>query len=361
MLRLCVSERILLYFYPAKMDTTKNKHIAVIGAGPAGLAASATLAQLGYTVSLVEEKEQKGGHLLQWDRLFPSQRPANDVLDFLEKDVQAGIRFIAPASPEKFEKTDIFKISLNTGEAVNADAILLATGFDTFEASRKEEYGHGIYDHVITSVELEKWFKEKQSLIGAGNQGPKRIGLVHCVGSRDEKVGNLHCSRVCCVTAVKQAIELKEKFPQSEVYCFYMDLRMFGSGYEELYKESQEKYGIQFIRGRLSEAFENPDSSVLVKVEDTLAGKPLKMSLDLLVLMVGMTPSKGTTRMAQLLGLGLNSNGFLASGDEHTLIHDSTVAGVFHCGTCRAPKSLEDTLTDARSAAIRIDQYLRGN
>ena len=86
---------------------------------------------------------------------------------------------------------------------------------------------------------------------------PGRIGIVHCVGSRDEKVGNFHCSKVCCVTAVKQAIEIKEHLPETEVICFYMDMRMFGPYYEELYRESQEKWGVNYIRGKVSETSEN--------------------------------------------------------------------------------------------------------
>ncbi len=123
---------------------------------------------------------------------------------------------------------------------------------------------------------------------------PQRIGFIHCVGSRDEKVGNLHCSKVCCVTAVKQAIEVKEMLPHAEIFLFYMDLRMFGRHFEELYKEAQQKYGIQFIRARLSEAFENPDGSLQIRIEDTLLAKPMKMTLDLLVLMVGIQPDKKT-------------------------------------------------------------------
>ena len=79
---------------------------------------------------------------------------------------------------------------------------------------------------------------------------PRRIGFVHCVGSRDEKVGNRYCSKVCCATAVKQACEIKQQFPDAVVYCFYMDLRMFGRGYEDMYLEAQKKYGVIFVRGR---------------------------------------------------------------------------------------------------------------
>jgi heterodisulfide reductase subunit A2 len=121
-----------------------------------------------------------------------------------------------------------------------------------FDATKKEEYGYGIYDNVITSADLEKLFLDSKLLVNPLGKTPKKIGLVHCVGSRDEKVGNVYCSKVCCVTAVKQAIEIKERLPESDVYCFYMDLRMYGMHFEALYKEAQEKYAVNFIRGRLS-------------------------------------------------------------------------------------------------------------
>jgi heterodisulfide reductase subunit A2 len=181
---------------------------------------------------------------------------------------------------------------------------------------------------------------------------------VHCVGSRDEKVNVKHCSKVCCITGVKQSIELKERYPEAQVFCFYMDLRMFGMGYEELYKEAQEKYGIQFIRGRLSEAFENQDGSVLVKVEDTLAGKPLKMSVDLLVLLVGFLPSQGTRKMAELLGLQLNSGDFLKPVDQHVGSNISNIPGIFLAGACKSPKNIEESLSDARAAAAKVHSYL---
>ena len=96
---------------------------------------------------------------------------------------------------------------------ITAHAILLATGFDIFDASKKEEYGYGIYDNVITSVDLEQAFNSGK-VVTAQGKTPKRIGFIHCVGSRDEKAGNPHCSKVCCVTAVKQAIEVEGNDPR---------------------------------------------------------------------------------------------------------------------------------------------------
>jgi heterodisulfide reductase subunit A len=138
-----------------------------------------------------------------------------------------------------------------------------------------------------------------------------------------------------------------------------MDLRMFGLDFEALYKESQEKWGVHFIRGRLSEAFENQDGSVLVKVEDTLAGRPLKMKVDLLVLMSGMVTAAGTKRIAELTGLKFDENQFLEPADRMLAANDSGVPGIFLAGTCTSPKSIDETLADARAASLKIMEYLR--
>jgi heterodisulfide reductase subunit A2 len=178
-------------------------------------------------------------------------------------------------------------VNLSGGTEEKADAVIVATGFDLFDARSKEEYGYGIYDNVITSAELEGMFNRGR-IARADGKRAGRIGLIHCVGSRDEKVNNNHCSKVCCVTAVKQAIEIRKMLPGCEVFCFYMDMRMYGPYYEELYRESQEVHNVNFIRGKVSEASVNINNRLVIKVEDTLAGRPLRMELDIMVLMVGM-------------------------------------------------------------------------
>ena len=337
-----------------------TKTVAVIGGGLAGMEAVSELLARGYAVSLLEENEISGGHLNQWDRLFPTKRKSSEVLDYLKRGLDPQIEVIYKADIQDIIKSGSqYRISLSGRSDKTVDAVLLTTGFKVFDATRKEEYGYGIYDNVITNVDLERLFKENSAITTASGKVPEKIGIIHCVGSRDEKAGNIHCSKVCCVTGVKQAIELKEMLPAAMIFCFYMDLRMFGMGYEELYKQSQEEFGIQFIRGRLSEAFENQDGSLMIKVEDTLTARPLRMNVDLLVLLAGMMPSEGTTRLGKMLELKFNPNGFLQPLDEHTLIHDTWQPGVFLAGTCKGPKNIEETLADARSAVVRIDRYLK--
>lgn len=335
------------------------KRVVVIGGGIAGLEAASSLAAFGFNVDLVEKESELGGHVGQWDRLFPSRRPAKEVTGFLSGKLNENVTIHTNADIKKITREGkSWIISVNGDEPLVADALLVATGFDLFEARKKEEYGYGIYDNVITSADLEKKFGTEDIVKNAQGKVPERVGIVHCVGSRDEKVNNLYCSRVCCVTAVKQAIEIKEMIPGCEVFCFYMDLRMFGLDFEALYKEAQEKWGVQFIRGRLSEAFENQDGSVLVKVEDTLAGRPLKMKVDLLVLMSGMVTSAGTRKMIELIGLDIDENRFLKPIDRQLQANESGIPGIFMAGTCTSPKSIDETISDARAAALKVMEYL---
>jgi heterodisulfide reductase subunit A len=295
----------------------------------------------------------------EWDRLFPSRRQAKEITGYLTEKLDSKVTVLTVTEVLKVEHSgQNWKVLLNNSRSLDADAILLATGFDLFEARKKEEYGYGIYDNVITSADLEKKFALEGEIRNTQGKIPERVGFVHCVGSRDEKVGNLYCSRVCCVTAVKQAIEVCEMIPGCEVFCFYMDLRMFGLDFEALYKEAQEKWGVHFIRGRLSEAFENQDGSVLVKVEDTLAARPFKMKVDLLVLMSGMVTSSGTKKMVDMLGLEIDENRFLLPADRQLQANETGLPGIFLAGTCTSPKSIDETIADTRAATLKILEYL---
>ena len=182
---------------------------------------------------------------------------------------------------------------------------------------------------------------------------------MHCVGSRDEKVGNRYCSKVCCATAVKQACEIKQQFPDAVVYCFYMDLRMFGRGYEDMYLEAQKKYGVIFVRGRVSEVSEDKDGHLFIKAEDTLSGKPLRVTLDLLVLMAGMSHNRAVDPIARTLALSTMEDGFLKPKDSLTAAQASYCTGVFYAGACTGPKTLPETMAEARAAATSIHEYLQ--
>jgi heterodisulfide reductase subunit A len=337
-----------------------SKHVVVIGGGVAGLEAAGRLSREGLEVSILEKESITGGHLNRWFKLFPDRRDSKEVKDYLDGLTEVkNIKLFTNVTIEKLKKEkDHFSVLTNEGKELIADAVVVATGFDLFKSSRKEEYGYGIYDNVISSADLEEMFK-KGEIVMADGSVPLNIGIVHCVGSRDEKVGNLYCSKLCCVTAVKQAIEIREYLPESKVFCFYMDMRMGGAYYEELYREAQEVWGVNFIRGKVSEASETIDKRVVIKVEDTLAGRPLKMQLDLLILMAGMEMSEGGMKIAALAGLNTGENRFFAATDHHYGSNRSNLEGLFYAGTCTAPMNITETISHARAAVMEVVDYLK--
>ena len=337
------------------------KHIVIIGGGIAGIETASLLTDAGHWVTVIEKGAKVGGKLNNWSYLFPDFSPAEKITEsLLAKCREKDFSILSDTEVKTIIRNQAkFYIRTSGNQDLEADAIVLATGYELFDARRKEEYGYKIYDQVITSADLEQLLRPGENLTVADGKHPKRIAFVHCVGSRDEKSGNHYCSKVCCITGVKQAIELKKRLPEAEIFCFYMDLRMYGKHFEELYREAQEKYDIQFIRGRLSEASEKIDKSLLIKAEDTLSGRPLKMNVDLLVLLVGMEAGKGTTSAASSCGVNCEESGFLKSMDSILNSNISQQAGIFLAGSCTAPMSVNDTILHARSAAIEVNNYLK--
>ena len=337
--------------------------VAVIGAGIAGMEAATQLAQMGYEVLLVEKDGRTGGHVAKWDRLFPFQRNAAhltaDMLKVTEHDKT--LKILANTTVVDVQRDgQQFRIWLSDGQGVTVSSILLTTGFSLFDARRKEEYGYSIYDNVFTSAELEQMFASGKPVITRKGERPQRVAFIHCVGSRDEKVNNRHCSKVCCATAVKQACEIRQMYPDTEVFCFYMDLRMFDRHFETMYLDAQMQYGVTFIRGRLSEAAESIDGRVTIKAEDTLMGKMVKITVDMVVLMTGMEAAEGMDRLAGMLKIATGKDGFLNPVDEYLQGNLTREKGIFVAGTCTGPKTIPETLADARASAVMIDEYLRG-
>ncbi len=330
--------------------------VLIIGGGPAGLESAASLHKLGISSIIIEKNSSPGGHLLEWDRLFPDGKLASTVLNSLLK--QPGTSNIITSSSIKSIKKSAdmeFITILENGEVIESKGVILATGFNLFNAEKKLEYGYGLFNSVITNSELEQHFKGNRSF---GSVLPKRVCFVHCVGSRDDKSSNRHCSKVCCITAVKQAIELKEIFPDSEVYCFYMDLRMFGRGYEDVYLKAQVEYGIRFIRGRVSEISENEHGKAVIKAEDTLSSRPVKITMDLVVLMTGIVPDSLNNRIFDNLKVERGEDGFVNPLDFFTESVCTNEKGVFTAGCVTGPKNLPEVFGDAHSVAVKIKSYL---
>ena len=333
-----------------------GKRVIVVGGGIAGMQTALKLSAGGVSALLLECDADLGGKLTGWHKLFPSFTPAHEVLDELR-------RRLAASDVEVRTRCEVAEVArdgvtLSTGERLEADAVVVATGFTLFDARIKEEYGYGIYDNVYTTVDIERMLNEGRVALKDGT-APRRIAFLHCVGSRDEKVCQHHCSKVCCITGVKQAMELKEMFPAADVFNFYMDIRMFGPGYEEMYRDAQQRLNIHFVRGRRASGWPPKCGRVQIKAEDTLTGRPLKMSVDMLVLIVGMRSNASNARFAAGAGLGVQPSGFLAPRDAFLHNVESGVDGIFYAGAVTAPKNIGESLSEAVVAADRAAEYLK--
>ena len=237
-------------------------------------------------------------------------------------------------------------------EQFTVDTVIVATGYDIFDATKKTVYGFGRFENVITGLQMERM------IVHAAEGTPirpikGRIAFIQCVGSRDEQVGNEYCSRVCCMYASKLSQLLKRSDPSRDVYVFYTDLRAFGKGFEEYYKRGQEA-GVKFVRGRPAEFLEDPvTKKVIIKVEDTLSRQMIESEFDLVVLSVGMTASAQTDPIAEMLKLTKSPDGFLQEAHPKFKPVDTLTEGVFLAGAVQGPKDIPDTVTQASAAAAR--------
>jgi heterodisulfide reductase subunit A len=337
--------------------------VLVIGGGPAGLRASADLAGLGIPVVLVERRGELGGAPIRWKykTLAPELRPTEEVMGPMIAAVESHplVKVYRDSVVERVSGTaGDFRVTLRAGGAGAQDlasrAIIAATGFEHFDASRDPRYEYGRAANVIGIHELEGMLKEGRVACKDGRK-PKRIAFVFCVGSRD-RTTNPWCCTVCCGVSIKQGIELKQLLKDVEIYNIYIDVRTFGL-WEQLYWTSMEDYGINFIRGRVSQIFDT-GTQLLVKGEDTLVRGPFEVLMDMVVLAVGITPGEGTAQAAEVLDLTCNSFGFLQP--RHPNVHyDSGKEGIFLAGACVAPMSIEEAILAGSAAAMQAAKFVR--
>ena len=333
-----------------------KRHVIVIGGGVAGMQCAAELATQDINVTLIEKDSDIGGKVRGWHKLFPTFTPADEVLSGLRHKMAITSNITIKTGCQATKITP-HKVTLSSGEEFSCDAVVIATGYTLFDARIKEEYGYGIYDNVITSADLEEMFNKGDVRMKDGST-PRCIAILHCVGSRDEKVCQRHCSKVCCVTGVKQAIELKQLYPAADVFNFYMDIRMFGPGYEEMYREAQQQYNVHFVRGRISEVSPNIDNRLQIKAEDTLTGRPLKIGVDMLVLLIGMRSNDLNVNLQDDSGLRRQDSGFMQPKDSFLHNTESNVEGIFYAGAITAPKNVAEALNDGATAALSVTAWL---
>ncbi|MDO9537799.1 MAG: FAD-dependent oxidoreductase [Thermoplasmata archaeon] len=235
-------------------------------------------------------------------------------------------------------------------------SIILAPGFEKFNARLKSEYGYGRHANVITSLEFERVLSASGPFEGhvvrpSDRKEPKKIAWLQCVGSRDQEFGNNYCSSVCCTYAIKEAVIAKEHVSTIEPTIFFIDMRTFGKGFEAYYNRAKDEYGVRFIRCRISEINEDPITKNLLIKYETENGELIAEEFDLAVLSIGLQPTDGVRKLAGKLGVELNKWGFCKTG-EFTPV-ETTRPGIMACGAFSGPKDIPETVMEASGAAAK--------
>lgn len=236
--------------------------------------------------------------------------------------------------------------------------IIVTTGYKAFDPSDYTPYGFGRFPNVITGLQMERELSSFGPTVGkpvrpSDGKAPHSIAFFQCVGSRSFQPGmNNYCSRVCCMYAMKQARQYKEKHPEAEIYILYMDIRAFGKGYEEFYEIAAREYGINFIRGRAAEVLENPENNnIIIRAEDTLLKRPIELEVDMVVLSVGLEAQEDATVISRLLNVSQTADGFFMEAHPKLRPIDTLSDGIFVAGVAQGPKDIPDTVAQAKGAA----------
>ena len=240
---------------------------------------------------------------------------------------------------------------------VKVGTIIVATGFDIYVPMKRGVYKYWEYENVITGLELERLLNASGPTGGhlirpSDGETPRRIAFIQCVGSRNKKIGNDYCSRVCCMYAIKNTQIIKEHEPDTEIAVYYNDIRAFGKGFEELYHRVREEYSVEFIRGRPAKLTEDPETkSITIRAEETLLNKITEREFDLVVLSTGLLPSEGSKRIGKILSLSLSPDGFFMEAHPKLRPVDTAMDGIFLAGCAQSPKDIPDSVAQAKGAA----------
>jgi heterodisulfide reductase subunit A len=247
-----------------------------------------------------------------------------------------------------------------TFDEIKVGAIVLGTGFTTFDAKKMPEYGYGLYPNVYTSLEVERLLNAAgptggEVVLRDGSK-PKVIGIIHCVGSRDAK-HNVWCSKVCCMYSLKLAHMVKERIG-AEVYNFYIDMRTPGKGYDEFYDKIL-KEGVHMVRGRVAgvtdeAASPEEEGHLVIRAEDTLIGSVRRIPVDMVILAVGLEPQPDADEVRRLFNISCGGEGWFTERHPKLAPVSTFTDGVFLAGACQGPKDIPDTVAQAGAAAAEV-------
>ena len=287
---------------------------------------------------------------------FQTAIPQKAILD-LKNCIACGACFKScPGDAIDFSQVDI-------DIEIEAKTVLISTGFELTPLGEKKEYGSGKFENVISGLTMERILAPNGPYQGvrrpSDGKVPFRIAYVQCAGSRDQSLNRPYCSRICCMYAIKQSMLISGALPIVSVTIYNMDIRSFGKGYEQFYQNAKDM-GVEFVKGKVAKIKEDPITIILtVQVEKIQEdGGFVEEEFDLVVLSLGVVPSENPTANIEL---ELDDDGFMKLANPIVNPQNTTVEGIFSAGMVTGPKDIVDSILDASSAAMYIDNYLHIN
>ncbi|MBN1991606.1 MAG: CoB--CoM heterodisulfide reductase iron-sulfur subunit A family protein [Anaerolineae bacterium] len=293
-------------------------------------------------------------------RPFPQAVPKYPVIDkenctFFERGKCKACQIFCPTNAIDFEQEDQM-IQFQVGN------VILATGYQLFDARRIPQYGYGRLANVFSALEFERLVNAAgptggKVVLRDGVTEPQSVAIVHCVGSRDRNY-NEYCSKVCCMYSLKFAHLVHERLPGAEVYNFYIDMRTPGKGYEEFYHRLLDE-GAHFIRGRVAEVTDaarlpGEEGKLIVQAEDTLIGKQRRVPVDMVILSAGLEAQHDSKEITKLFGMGCDFDGFFIERHPKLDPVATMTEGIFIAGACQGPKDIPDSVVQGAAAAARV-------
>ncbi|MHC1610393.1 MAG: FAD-dependent oxidoreductase [Candidatus Methanospirareceae archaeon] len=324
--------------------------IAVIGGGIAGITAALDLADAGYKVYLIEKDARLGGKVAE---LAECETGISPLVVKIENHPNIELMLSSEVEGLSGSAGD-FKLKVS-GKEIGVESVVLTPGYDVYDEIAKS-YGYGSPD-VVTSLDFEGMLRaatgsDRRELVRPSDGKPvKKIGFIKCVGSRCKE--NEICSSACCYYTAKEAWEVKERYPETDVYIFYMDIRTFGRD-EELVADLKDKYGVKYIRSRVPEVIPE-DGRLTVKYEDLEKGTVERLDLDMVVLAVGLLPSKTIERLAEITGVKTDAYGYIETSLTSPM--ETSVRGILAGGAATAPMKVRESVIQANGAALKAAMF----
>ncbi len=325
----------------------------VIGGGISGMTAALSLADQGFQVYLVEKEPELGGTVRHLHKLYPTMVDASEGLNKIVDAVKLNKNIKVLTSTIVTQVKGFignFDVSVQKGNSDAANfrvgAIIVATGADVFQPVGM--YGYKEYDNVITQFELEQLLK------GGQLEKTERIVMIQCIGAREEK-GRTYCSRICCMTALKNALLIKDLQPETDVYILFRDLQTYGKEYEEWHRMAQDR-GVKFIKyvqEKPPQVVAGPDRKLTVDVYHALLGEQVRVESDLVVLSTPLVQHEDAKELSQMLKVPLGLDGFFFEAHVKLRPIDFATDGIYVCGTAHSPKDAAESVTQALGVASR--------